>query len=147
VACRTIHRFDIVVIAHSATGKRLAKRVIGLPGDRIRLENSWKVYIDGRPLDYSINAADNTITEAGNHLITKDSSSPSSVDTRFGKQDLLLGPDEYFLLGDNRLASNDSRQFGPVMRREIEGKLSLVWYSYDQQARALRPGRVLQMPR
>ena len=142
---RTIRRFDIVVIANSATGKRLAKRVIGLPGDRIRLKDSWKVYINGRPLDYSEGAGEKVATESG-HSIINQSDTPPRIETRFAKDDLLLGPDEYFLLGDNRLASDDSRQFGPVKRKEMQGKICLIWYSYDLNNRCLRLKRFLHIP-
>jgi signal peptidase I len=141
----TVHRFDIVVIANSATGKRLAKRIIGLPGDRIRLADSWKVYINDIPLVYK-NESSSTLIESGHHLIAVESKSAVQIPTRFGKQDFLLGPDEYFVLGDNRLASDDSRQFGPIKRDEIQGKICLVWYSYDLQKRGLRLKRFLHIP-
>ena len=145
VGYRTISRFDIVVIANRATGKRLAKRIIGLPGDHIHLENSWKVYINGVPLTYTSDG--DTVIEAGHHLISVESNSTSRIETNFGKEDLLLGPNEYFVLGDNRLASDDSRIFGPVKRDEIQGKICLIWYSYDLQARGLRLKRFLHIPK
>ena len=147
IGYRAIHRFDIVVIANSATGKRLAKRVIGLPGDRIRLEDSWKVYINGQPLAYSDTPGGKSVTESANHSIINQYDAPQHIETRFGKDELLLGPDEYFVLGDNRLASDDSRQFGPIKRQEIEGKICLIWYSYDLQDRGLRLKRFLHIPR
>jgi signal peptidase I len=63
--------------------------------------------------------------------------------TKFAGQDLLLGPDEYFMLGDNRFASSDSRVFGPVRREEIEGKVEMIWYSRDAED-GIRSQRILE---
>lgn len=144
---RGIHRFDVVVIESPKFGVRMAKRVIALPGERVRLEDSWKVFVNDTPLDYSAETAEHQRREAGNHLIHLVPGSAGPFETRFARRDLRLGPNEYFVLGDNRLASDDSRSFGPVTRADIQGTLSAVWYSYDPVNRRLRTERMLRSVR
>jgi signal peptidase I len=144
---RTLNRFDVVVVGSKKLGKRLAKRVIALPGDRVRIEGSWKVFINDECLDYSEENAVHQRIEAGDHTIQVLKDQKPSFEARFGGHNLILGPDEYFVLGDNRLASDDSRFIGPVKRHEIEGKLGTVWYSYDFQQHRLRTERLLRSVR
>ena len=139
---QSIRRFDVVVVDSRALGRRIAKRVVGLPGERVRLEASWKVFVDGESLAYSEASAGHTRTEAGDHEIRLVAGPTPPAATRFGREDLLLGPGEYFVLGDNRLASTDSRVIGPVKREEIQGKLGLVWYSFDLEQHRIRAGRL-----
>jgi signal peptidase I len=141
---RTIRRFDVVVIKSPTFGQRIAKRVIALPGERVRLEQSWRVLINDTSLSYSDENERHERTEAGDHLIRLVRNPNSLSETQFGRNDLQLGADEYFVLGDNRLASDDSRSIGPVRREHIQGPLGMVWYSYDIQRRRLRTERLLQ---
>lgn len=138
IPLRSVRRFDVVVINEH---KRIVKRIIGLPGERIRLAESWKVFINGRSIAYSGMSQDGKVTEAGDHMIeiASDVKPPA---TRFGIEDVLLGPDEYFVLGDNRLASIDSRVIGPVKGKEIQGIVSAVWYSFDLVQHRLRTERM-----
>jgi signal peptidase I len=97
-------RNDIIVIKLPDMQELLVKRIVGLPYETIAIENGL-VYIDGTPL-----------TETFPHDLY-----PQNVPPR------RLGPLEYFVLGDNRGNSNDSRAFGPIMRDEIKGR---VWFRY-----------------
>lgn len=141
IPLRSVRRFDVVVINEPATHKRIVKRIIGLPGERVRLAESWKVFINGQALAYSVKSQDGKRTEADDHMIeiASDAKPPA---TRFGIEDVLLGPDEYFVLGDNRLASIDSRVIGPVKGKEIQGIVSTVWYSFDLVQHRLRTERM-----
>ena len=78
----------------------IVKRVIGIPGDHVELRGG-RVYVNGVE-------ADDIVTQ-----------SFSPVD---------LGKDEYFLLGDNRSFSQDSRDFGPVPRSAIFGRVFLIYW-------------------
>ena len=138
-----IRRFDIVVIKRRSYRERIAKRVMALPGERVRLEASWRVFINGESLTYSEENAAHERIEAADHTIRTAQSASASRATQFGSRDLLLGPDEYFVLGDNRLASEDSRAIGPVTRAEIQGTLGTVWYSYDREDHHWRTARLL----
>jgi signal peptidase I len=83
------------------------KRVIGLPGERWSERNGF-VYIDGARMDESY-------------------IEPSRRDD-FTEAPVKLGPDEYFVMGDNRAASCDSRNWGPLPRHDIVGKVVLTWW-------------------
>jgi len=80
----------------------LIKRVIGLPGDSVQIRDQ-KVYINGVELNEPY------INEACNS-------------NRCRENTWELGPDQYFVMGDNRNHSNDSRAFGPVDRSRIIGE-------------------------
>ena len=99
-------RGDVVAVKYPGDPehKKYVKRVIGLPGEKISLENG-KIYINGvvfeeRYIYYNID------TEPA----------------KFTQKEWKLGAGEYFLMGDNRPFSNDSRYFGPVEKRFFEGK-------------------------
>ena len=77
-------RFDIVVVNKSVEGDNLIKRVIGLPGETIKYSND-KLYINGEVLE-----------------------DPYATGITGNFQELTLGKDEYFLMGDNRTVSLDS---------------------------------------
>jgi signal peptidase I len=85
----------------------LIKRVVGLPGETVEIRDT-QVYIDGRPLDET--------------YINEPCSASRCRDNLWE-----LGPDEYFVMGDNRNRSRDSRVFGPVTRNHVIGE-ALVRY-------------------
>ncbi|MCB0360171.1 MAG: signal peptidase I [Bdellovibrionales bacterium] len=91
------------------------KRIVGLPGDTVELRQ-FVVYIDGVKHD-----------EAPEIVSSTD---PSVIDEHFGNYGpLTLRKDEYFVLGDNRVNSKDSRYFGPIGFADIEGRARLVYWS------------------
>ena len=102
-------RYDIVVFPfRDGSKKNYIKRVIGLPGETIRLSSDGKIYINGEELTDDVYGLE-VFEKAGN------AASP-----------ITLGDDEYFVMGDNRNNSEDSRfdVVGKVKRSEIIGK---VW--------------------
>lgn len=106
-----IRRFDAVVFAYRYRDNQFyIKRVIGLPGETVQIVDGV-VYIDGEPLD----------DPYGLEPIEK---------PRRGEEPVVLGEGEYFLLGDNRNDSSDSRDsdIGNVSEDEIIGKAGLrLW--------------------
>jgi signal peptidase I len=97
-------RGDIVVISLPEQSEMLIKRVVGLPGETIEMRGG-QVHIDGGPLDefWTVNPG------GGNY-------GPRNIP-----------PLHVFVMGDNRGASNDSRNFGPVAIEHIVGH---AWFSY-----------------
>lgn len=105
-----IGRFDIVVTKPSSTNRRkLIKRVIGLPGEFIEIRNG-DVIINNKLLTESF------LREKGDVIFR-------SVNMRLEH----IPHDHYFLLGDHRVKSSDSRNFGPLHRNNIMGK-TLIRY-------------------
>ncbi|GAB4551783.1 MAG: hypothetical protein OHK0023_19090 [Anaerolineae bacterium] len=100
-------RGDVVVLHNprSATGDDLIKRLIGLPGEYIQIRDG-RVYVNGVLLD-----------EPYIERFCKTSCDGSWQ----------IGPDEYFVLGDNRSSSHDSHSFGPIKRSLIVGQ---AWIRY-----------------
>ena len=97
-------RGDVVVFYLEGQPKDYIKRVIGLPGETIEVSNG-AVYVDGQPLDEP--------------YVT-----PSNV-TYPRRQ---LGEAEYFVMGDNRGNSSDSRSFGPIRLSSIVGRAWIVYW-------------------
>jgi len=103
-------RGDIVILRPPTNNSTdFIKRIIGLPGERV-LINGGIVYINGHVLDEPY------LPEAW----TNDNSWPDG-----NSSGRLMGPDEYFVMGDNRNRSQDSRFFGPISRGRIDGK---AWF-------------------
>ena len=102
-------RNDIVVIAMPDMEEMLVKRVIGLPGEMVEVQDGV-VYVNGQPLP-----------EPFPHDLGHESGGP-----------VVLGPLNYYVMGDNRDNSNDSRSFGPVQREYILGRVWLRYWPLDQ---------------
>lgn len=105
-------RYDIIVFPFSDDVYYI-KRVIGLPGETIQIKNG-KVYIDGVQL----------WEQYGNEAIE---------DPGLAKEEIVLGKDEYFVLGDNRNSSVDSRksEVGVIKKNNIVGKAWLRFYPFS----------------
>jgi len=93
-------RGDVVVLDSPRADELLIKRVIGLPGERVSIEGG-RVYINGQRLEEPYVEGYCTYRSCDG--------------------DWQLGPDQYFVLGDNRSHSLDSHSFGPVARASIRG--------------------------
>ena len=106
-------RGDVVIFkAPDNTQYDYIKRIIGLPGDSIEILNDH-FYINGKKIDESSYLPPTTQTSPGRFL-------------RDGKK-IIIPQAEYFVVGDNRSNSSDSRDFGPVSGENIVGK---AWFMY-----------------
>ena len=120
---RPIHRGDIIVFKYPDEPERdFIKRVIGLPAETIELRNK-KVYVNGQPID-----------EPYVHFLTPPSTdyqevTSSDVRERFGP--VTVPADHYFVMGDNRDNSQDSRYWGFLPRGYVKGKALLIYWSYE----------------
>lgn len=98
---------DIVVLRDPTDSRYAVKRIIGGAGDSIHLKGGH-VYINGRLLDEPYLPA-GTLTYA--------------FDTKGGEQWIVCGTNQYYVLGDNRGNSEDSRIYGPISRESIVGTI------------------------
>ena len=144
-------RNDIVIIDSAATGERLVRRVVGLPGDRIALRGNV-LYVNGhaaryRPMRVAGIAADQAqpasyadeSVKGRHHLVRLQRYLPSPA-SNYGPVTVPAG--HYLAMGDNRDDSYDSRFFGFVPRREIVGRARYVAMSLDPARHGLpRPHR------
>ena len=113
---RSIRRGMMVTFkAPTEPGKEYVKRVIGLPGERIRIQENT-VFIDDRPLveKYTFFLEDTPGQFHGETM-----------------SELLIPADSYFCMGDNRWNSSDSRFWGPVHRDLIVGRPWLIYWSIE----------------
>jgi signal peptidase I len=123
----TIRRRDVIVFKYPEEPDRdFIKRVIGLPGETLEVREK-KVYINGSALDepyahYLAPAAD----ESQYHEITS-----SDVRERYGP--VTVPPDHYFMMGDNRDNSQDSRYWGFLPRENVKGRALLIYWSYEAE--------------
>lgn len=126
-------RGDIVVFDSAVEKSRLVKRVIGLPGDTIAMQDN-QLFINGTLLNYSELGTDGTYLQATEHLgdtphaMQVGAATPSPAGS-FGP--VTVPADRFMVLGDNRDNSKDSRYIGFVPRREIIGRTRYVVLSFD----------------
>jgi len=107
-----IHRGDVVVFLYPHDHqKSYIKRVIAVPGDDLRIDHG-RVYVNGNRMPERYVPS----------RYTDDRSQAESV----------IPPHEYFVMGDHRSISSDSRDFGPVDRALIYGKAAFVYWPIDQ---------------
>jgi signal peptidase I len=110
-----IERGDIVVFRYPRDpSKSYIKRVIGMAGDRIRIDGG-QVYVNDRSLD-------------------EDYVPPAYTDSR-SYPEMVVPENSYFVLGDHRSMSNDSRDFGPVNQSFIYGKAVFGYWPMDKLGR------------
>jgi signal peptidase I len=133
-------RGDIVVLYSPHDGARLLKRVVGVPGDRIEMKDN-RLIVNGATAVYRETATadgDSAVlheTVFDREHLVEVSSVQSSAST-FGP--VVVPPERYLVMGDNRDNSFDSRYFGFVPRSEILGQATRVVASVDP-ARSFRP--------
>ncbi len=110
-----LQRFDIVIVKQNPTIDRyLIKRLIGLPGETIALESDGSLYVNGERIEQ------NFLPETGYQERTCTNMSA------IGCVPLTLDDESYFVMGDNRGFSTDSRVFGPILKDQLIGKLFAI---------------------
>ena len=110
-----IERGDIIVFRYPYDpSKKFIKRVIGVAGDRVRIDGG-QVYVNGNP-------------------IAEDYVAPAYADSQ-SNPEITVPRNSYFVLGDNRNMSKDSREFGPVSVSFIYGKAVFGYWPMDKMGR------------
>ena len=122
VPIREVRRHDVVVFKFPDDPKRdFIKRVIGLPGERVRIENK-QVYIDDVPLDEPYTFFKEPPNEGFGVF---------SDARRDNMNELIVPEGEFFVMGDNRDNSHDSRYWGTLPRELFKGRALVIYWSYE----------------
>jgi len=132
---RQVKRGDIVVFRHSDP-PLLVKRVVGLPGDRLRIQNG-RVLIDGVPLAEPYATFEPAAPDSVRDNFPAKNYTDPQVDPDWWRQmqslthngELVIPAGEYFVLGDNRNHSRDSRYWGFVPRQAIIARPLVIYFS------------------
>jgi len=143
-------RGDVVVFRHAKNGESLdmIKRVIGLPGDHIQYKDNT-VYVNDKPMkqEFSGEKQDKDVSQEQGQQVrafkeTLDDINhdiyvhAGSMPRQYPYQDVTVPPDEYFVMGDNRDNSDDSRFWGFVDNKDLLGKAVIIWFSWDSSPRS-----------
>jgi len=116
-----ITRGDIIVFKYPEEPDRdFIKRVVGMPGDTIELKQK-RVYVNGKRLDEPY----------VQYLSPPDESSEQDFDVRVQYGPVTVPADHYFMMGDNRDNSQDSRYWGFLPRSYVKGKALFVYWSFE----------------
>ncbi len=120
-----IRRGDVLVFKYPVEPDRdFIKRVVGLPGETLQMKEK-KIYINGKPLD-----------EPYVHFLeppggVSELAEVTSSDVRENYGPVTVPPDQYFMMGDNRDNSADSRYWGFMPRDYVKGRALLIYWSYE----------------
>jgi signal peptidase I len=134
---RKISRGDVVVFHYPVDpSQHFVKRVVGMPGDHLRLINK-KVYINGSPLQEPFVQYITAERQSYRDDFPRTDSPAFGVTARWWQEmrklvedkQLIVPEDSYFVLGDNRDNSQDSRYWGFVPRENIIGRPLLIYWS------------------
>ncbi|MFW5937046.1 MAG: signal peptidase I [Desulfosalsimonas sp.] len=121
---------DIIVFEYPVEpDKDFIKRVVGAPGDTVEIKDK-KVYVNGRQVDnYPVKHTEEDLLSG-------------SVNKRDNFGPVTVPADAYFVLGDNRDHSYDSRFWGFVREEAIKGEAFIIYWSWDSDAFGVRWGRI-----
>ena len=121
----TVKRGDVLVFKYPVEPDRdFIKRVVGLPGETLELRQK-RVYINGKALDEPyVHFLEPPGASSALHEVTS-----SDVREQYGP--VTVPSDQYFMMGDNRDNSADSRYWGFLRRDYIKGKALVIYWSYE----------------
>ncbi len=132
-----IERGDVIVFHFPPhPPEHVVKRVIGLPGDHIHLQNGL-AWVNGQPLDEPYVVFESAYADDFRDNFPTELYTDPGVDAQWWMEmrrnvregDLVVPPDEYFVMGDNRNFSRDSRYWGFVPEDHIVGRPFIIYFS------------------
>jgi signal peptidase I len=135
---RDPRRGDIIVFKYPQDEKRdFIKRIVGVPGEQIQIRGA-QVFVGGRALE-------EPYVKPGSQMLGH--TAGAYCPYAYGCEATVVPPDSYFVMGDNRDNSQDSRYWGFVRRDKIKGKAFLIYWSWDGKSHWLRWWRLGNSPR
>jgi signal peptidase I len=138
----SLRRQDVIVFRPPPTdliGMDLVKRLIGLPGDTIEMRDRM-VYVDAQRLDepYASHVSEADVFDPAmawqKQFLTHSVDPRTYAPTRDNWGPLIVPTNYYFVMGDNRAGSIDSRYWGFVDANQIEGRADFVYFSYHYES-------------
>ena len=135
-----IHRGDVAVFHYPVDPAVIfVKRIVGLPGDRLRLHNG-RLYINGQAVDEPYALYNPSTPDSFRDNFPSQQSLDGDVDPAWWRTlrrdvrdgELYVPPDRYFVMGDNRNDSEDSRYWGFVSRAALIGRPLVVYFSLGE---------------
>jgi signal peptidase I len=143
---RELRRGDVLVFKFPAPtdeqtepGEHFVKRLIGVPGDHIRIFHR-QVFVNGQPIDASyvhhtytdeLRPGDDFPPPDSDYLPGATSAWSAEMNTYVHNHELVVPPGKYFVMGDNREQSWDSRFWGFVPRTVVSGRPVMIYWSFE----------------
>ncbi len=138
----TVQRNDIVVFLSPAeAGLYVVKRIIGIPGDHLHLKDGI-VYRNGQPIMESYVVRNGSYNAFRDNFPTVEPNESTVITPEWHLQlssylqngDIVVPPDHYFAMGDNRDVSYDSRYWGFIPRENVVGRPMFIYWSFETPA-------------
>jgi len=121
---------DVVVFIPPHDHRPFVKRLIGKPGDRITYINK-KIYVNGKPINQKLLSEEDNIRIYEEKLNDKTIQIQQIISRINYSEEWVVPKDMYFVVGDNRDNSNDSRYWGFVPRENFMGTADYIWMSWE----------------
>ena len=146
IPINTPERGDIVVFQSPVGEEKLVKRVIGLPGDHVIYKNK-QLILNGIPVSQTPSTQKNASTSSQAIQLTEHLPGKTHeilINPHFNNEviDVIIPEGHYFMMGDNRDNSGDSRIFGPVTSDLLIGKAFIIWMNWNPQSGQIDRDRI-----
>jgi signal peptidase I len=131
---------DVVILKNPHDNVDIVKRVIALPGDTVEVREDV-VYRNGAPITHKdrglcadlLDYLDHSLAECWEEKLDSERYLTSRAGPSPGSPPITVPPDHFFVLGDHRDHSNDSRFFGAVHKEKLKGRALSIYWSSDSE--------------
>lgn len=127
----TLHKWQPFGSGKEYGMEPMLRRVVGLPGDTIYIDR-YVVFVKPAGESHFLTEFEVTHSKYNARILVPPALWDSDLGAKASIQQITLGPDEYFVLGDDRLSSADSRIFGPVTQSSILGKALVLYFPFKK---------------